>query len=143
MFFMSCVGQNRHLMLLYIKGKRIEGVVVRDPTSGQTAVVKTNAFVLANGPFLKHLGRKIGVELPVINELHARVCWISPAVALARQFNHFDIYSAQSKIPKKSSPSTALSRYGLTTSPYLGAPLRNPSSAKPTRETPRKNMTPS
>lgn len=58
---------------------RVEAVEV---TNGQVSAVQcgdqrvpTGAFVNAAGPFLRHVGRMVGVELPVFSERHLKVAF--------------------------------------------------------------------
>jgi len=52
-------------------GERVEEVIVR--TDGGSTSVSTRLFVDAAGPFLPHVARMVGVELPVYHELHIKV----------------------------------------------------------------------
>ncbi len=58
---------------------RVEAVEV---TNGQVSAVQcgdervpTGAFINAAGPFLRHVGRMVGVELPVFSERHLKVAF--------------------------------------------------------------------
>ncbi|MGH7398701.1 MAG: NAD(P)/FAD-dependent oxidoreductase [Candidatus Rokuibacteriota bacterium] len=54
-------------------GGRVTGVVVSG--SGGTRAIATPRFVNAAGPFVKEVGRLLGVELPVFCERHAKVAF--------------------------------------------------------------------
>ena len=56
-----------------ISNDRIEAV--RAQAKDETVVINTNAFVNAAGPMVKEVGRMIGVDLPVFNELHGKVAF--------------------------------------------------------------------
>lgn len=54
-----------------VAGNRVQTVHVR---SGNTIIeISTRHFVNAAGPFVKHVGQMIGVDLPVFCELHLKV----------------------------------------------------------------------
>jgi glycine/D-amino acid oxidase-like deaminating enzyme len=52
-------------------GDRVEEVIVR--TNGGSTAISTRLFVDAAGPFLPHVARMVGAELPVFHELHIKV----------------------------------------------------------------------
>jgi len=52
-------------------GGKVEAVRLRN--SGGPITVSTQNFVNAAGPFLKEVGRMVGVELPVFSELHLKM----------------------------------------------------------------------
>ncbi len=59
---------------------RVEGVEVRDGQVqavrlGDGASIPADRFVIAAGPFLKEVGRMVGVDLPVYCELHAKIAF--------------------------------------------------------------------
>lgn len=51
--------------------------------AGPTAIA-TGRFVIAAGPFLKEVGRMIGVDIPVFCELHAKIAFRDPLGAVPR-----------------------------------------------------------
>ena len=70
----------------------VEGVEVRQGRvqtvrlsggAGPTAIA-TDRFVIAAGPFLKEVGRMIGVDIPVFCELHAKIAFRDPLGAVPR-----------------------------------------------------------
>lgn len=52
-----------------VRGGRVEAVHV----AGETGTIATRCFVNAAGPFAREIGRKSGVDLPLVNELHGKV----------------------------------------------------------------------
>ncbi|KAJ3412873.1 hypothetical protein HDV05_008809 [Chytridiales sp. JEL 0842] len=79
-------------------GKQVKAVRVVDPATSSPTLLNTSAFVLANGPHLKQLSRKVGVELPVINELHAR-CAIQDPKEIIPLHGPFSIWSDDIQLP--------------------------------------------
>lgn len=71
---------------------RVEGVemvkgrvaAVRLSDRGGSTTISTRHFVNAAGPFLPHVARMIGVELPVFHELHVKVAIRDPLRAVGR-----------------------------------------------------------
>jgi len=54
-----------------VEGGRVRAVLIETPAGLQR--VQTGALVIAAGPFLKQMASLVGVDLPVYNELHAKV----------------------------------------------------------------------
>jgi len=54
-----------------VVGGKIQAVRVRN--GGGAATISTRSFINAAGPFLKEVGRMVGVELPVFSELHLKM----------------------------------------------------------------------
>ena len=54
-----------------VAGGRVQAVRLRH--SSGLATISTQNFVNAAGPFLKGIGRMVGVELPVFSELHVKI----------------------------------------------------------------------
>jgi flavin-dependent dehydrogenase len=46
---------------------------VRMPDTGAEQVLRTRAVVLAVGPHLRAVAKLFGLDVPVVNEIHARV----------------------------------------------------------------------
>lgn len=65
-----------------VTGNRVRAVRVSD--SGGAGTLSTNNFVIAAGPFLKKVGRMIGVDLPVFSELHVKVAFNDHLGAIPR-----------------------------------------------------------
>jgi len=63
-------------------GGRVRGVRVAGP--GGVTSIATPRFVVAAGPFLKEVGRLVGVELPVFCERHAKVAFTDSLGAVPR-----------------------------------------------------------
>jgi glycine/D-amino acid oxidase-like deaminating enzyme len=63
-------------------GGRVRAVHVA--ARGAARVISTPRFVNAAGPFLKAVGRLLGLELPVFSELHAKVAFNDILVTLPR-----------------------------------------------------------
>jgi len=59
-------------------------VRVQVGANGETSEVHTRHFVIASGPFLPKTGAMIGVDLPVINELHAKIAFSDPQGVIPR-----------------------------------------------------------
>ncbi|RKO90274.1 hypothetical protein BDK51DRAFT_52275 [Blyttiomyces helicus] len=59
-------------------------VYITDPETGSTRSIKTRAFVIAAGPHLKQIGKMIGVDFPVVNELHSRITVEDPQGVIAQ-----------------------------------------------------------
>ncbi len=53
--------------------EQVRGVNIRN-TTGE-AVIETNTFVVAAGPYIKNVAAMLGVDLPVFNELHAKIAF--------------------------------------------------------------------
>lgn len=58
---------------LTIRGGRLRSVNVQSADGDNT--VSTDAFVVAAGPYIKDVAALAGVELPVVNELHAKIAF--------------------------------------------------------------------
>jgi glycine/D-amino acid oxidase-like deaminating enzyme len=54
-----------------LRGGRVSSVRLKGADGDQ--VVDTDSFVVAAGPYIREVASLVGVELPVINELHAKV----------------------------------------------------------------------
>lgn len=54
-----------------VQHERIAAVHVA--AQGATTTIHTRTFVNAAGPFVKHVGHMLGVDLPVCNELHGKI----------------------------------------------------------------------
>ena len=54
-----------------VQGGRVHSVLVETPGGCQR--FHTDVFVIASGPFVKQCASMVGIELPVYNELHAKV----------------------------------------------------------------------
>ncbi|KAJ3331518.1 hypothetical protein HDU76_002977 [Blyttiomyces sp. JEL0837] len=84
-------------------GKRqVSGVVVSDPVTGESSVIKTNAAVISVGPYLKEVCKKIGFHVPVFNELHARVEFtvsIADPLNIIPEHGPFAIWSDDIELP--------------------------------------------
>jgi glycine/D-amino acid oxidase-like deaminating enzyme len=63
-------------------GGRVRGVDVAG--AGGTRTIGTGRFVDAAGPFLAHVGRLLGVELPVFCERHGKIAFHDPRGAVPR-----------------------------------------------------------
>jgi glycine/D-amino acid oxidase-like deaminating enzyme len=70
---------------------RIEGIEVRAGrveavhVAGETGTIATRCFVNAAGPFAREVGRKSGVDLPLVNELHGKVTFDDELGVLPRE----------------------------------------------------------
>ena len=62
-----------------VKGGRVNGARLRDGTT-----IATGTLVNAAGPFLRDVGRMLGVDLPVFSELHSKVAFRDPAGVFPR-----------------------------------------------------------
>ncbi len=56
-----------------VRGGRVRGVRSSGGAGAQT--ISTDNFVIAAGPFVKQVGRMVGVELPVFCELHGKIAF--------------------------------------------------------------------
>lgn len=56
-----------------VSAGRVRGVQVR--TEAGTRTLSTDTFVVAAGPFVQELGRMLGVDLPVVCELHSKIAY--------------------------------------------------------------------
>ncbi|MFQ5343608.1 MAG: NAD(P)/FAD-dependent oxidoreductase [Anaerolineae bacterium] len=65
-----------------VAGGRVQAVRLSGP--GAPAVISTRNFVNAAGPFLKDVGRMVGVELPVFCELHTKIAFSDHLGVVAR-----------------------------------------------------------
>ena len=63
-------------------GGRVSGVTIR--AGGQEHHVQTRVFVNAAGPLVDRVGRLLGVELPIFNELHGKVAINDPLGVVPR-----------------------------------------------------------
>ena len=61
---------------------RVRSVQVDTPQGN--VEIHSGAYVIAAGPFLKEAGRMIGVDLPVYNELHAKLSFSDPLKVIPR-----------------------------------------------------------
>jgi len=70
---------------------RVEGIEVRAGrveavhVAGETGTIATRCFVNAAGPFAREMGRKSGVDLPLVNELHGKVTFDDELGVLPRE----------------------------------------------------------
>lgn len=64
-------------------GGRVRGVRVAG--RGSARAIATPRFVNAAGPFLRHVGRLLGVELPIHNERHAKIAFSDVRGAIPRE----------------------------------------------------------
>ncbi|KAI8850862.1 FAD dependent oxidoreductase [Chytridium lagenaria] len=76
----------------------VDSVRIRYPDSQTLSKVKTDAFVIASGPYLREIGDKCGVNFPVINELHARVAITDP-MGIVPSESAFTIWSDNIDLP--------------------------------------------
>jgi sarcosine oxidase, subunit beta len=60
------------------------GGCVRAVRLSDGSTIATDKFVIAAGPFLKQVGRMIGIDLPVFSELHIKVAFRDDARAFPR-----------------------------------------------------------
>jgi len=65
-----------------VSGNRVEAVHIE--CNGSTNSVTTKNFVNAAGPKLKEVGRMVGVELPVVSELHLKMSFSDHLSAIPR-----------------------------------------------------------
>ncbi|MFQ5596044.1 MAG: NAD(P)/FAD-dependent oxidoreductase [Anaerolineae bacterium] len=65
-----------------VAGGRVQAVRLSGP--GVPAAVSTRNFVNAAGPFLKDVGRMVGVDLPVFCELHTKIAFNDHLGVVAR-----------------------------------------------------------
>jgi glycine/D-amino acid oxidase-like deaminating enzyme len=56
-----------------VRGGQVQAVCVNDGTTRQA--IPTRYFVNAAGPWVKQVGRMVGVDLPVFSELHVKVAF--------------------------------------------------------------------
>jgi len=56
-----------------VAGNRVRAVLLREGTT--PGIISTRNFVNAAGPFLRDVGRMLGVDLPVFSELHAKIAF--------------------------------------------------------------------
>lgn len=59
-----------------VVGNKVQAVQLR--TGGGMTTISTRNFVNAAGPFLKEVGRMVGVELPIFFELHVKIGFREP-----------------------------------------------------------------
>ncbi|RJQ60967.1 MAG: FAD-binding oxidoreductase [Desulfobacteraceae bacterium] len=64
------------------RADRIESVQVE--TDGGPIEVATRTFIIAAGPFLKQAGAMIGIDFPVVNELHGKIAFNDPKGIISR-----------------------------------------------------------
>lgn len=62
-----------------VAGNRVEAVHLEDD-----GWIYTSCFINAAGPFLKQVGRLVGVDLPVFSELHLKASFKDPQGVIAR-----------------------------------------------------------
>lgn len=67
-----------------VSGVRTEGARVREVQLASGNVIATDRFVAAAGPGLPDIGRMLGIEFPVVHELHAKLRLRDPAGAIRR-----------------------------------------------------------
>jgi glycine/D-amino acid oxidase-like deaminating enzyme len=60
-----------HVEGVEVVGSRVQAVRLRN--GGGPVTISTRNFINAAGPFLKEVGRMVGVELPVFSELHLKI----------------------------------------------------------------------
>ncbi len=65
-----------------VTSNRIDAVQVQ--TAGGSQQISTDRFVIAAGPFLKKVGAMIGVDFPVVNELHGKIAFTDPKGIIPR-----------------------------------------------------------
>jgi len=65
-----------------VEGGGIKSVSIESKAGTQT--IPTRVFVIAAGPLQKNVGRMIGVELPVVSELHLKVMLNDPRRVIPR-----------------------------------------------------------
>lgn len=65
-----------------VAGNKIKAVCVR--INGELQKIETEKFVIAAGPLQKEVGRMIGVELPVVCEVHLKVMFNDPKRVVPR-----------------------------------------------------------
>lgn len=65
-----------------VAGGRVRGVRVAG--RGESLAIATPRFVNAAGPFLRHVGRLLGVDLPIHNERHAKIAFSDTRGAIPR-----------------------------------------------------------
>jgi glycine/D-amino acid oxidase-like deaminating enzyme len=70
-----------------VEGVQIAGIrveAVRLSNEGGSTKVSTRNFINAAGPFLPHVAKMIGVDLPVCHELHVKVAFHDPLRVVGR-----------------------------------------------------------
>lgn len=67
-----------------VEGVNVKAGRVRSVWLSNGSVIGTDNLVIAAGPFLKHVGKMIGVDLPVFCELHAKVAFRDDAGVFPR-----------------------------------------------------------
>ncbi len=67
---------------LDVVGNRVQSV--RLSQGGTPDTISTANFVNAGGPFLKHVGQMVGIDLPVFSELHAKIAFRDTVGAVPR-----------------------------------------------------------
>lgn len=65
-----------------MNGGRVRGVRLSGPAGSQT--IATDNFVVAAGPFARQVGRMMGVDLPIICELHPKIAFGDHLNAISR-----------------------------------------------------------
>ena len=65
-----------------VSGGRVEAVRLR--AGGREIRVSTPSLVNAAGPFLPHVARMMGIELPISHELHIKIAFRDPLRVVAR-----------------------------------------------------------
>ncbi|MBU0703063.1 MAG: FAD-binding oxidoreductase, partial [Chloroflexi bacterium] len=65
-----------------VSGGRVRGVRLSGPAGSQT--IATDKFVAAAGPFAKQVGRMVGVDLPIVCELHWKIAFSDHLNAVSR-----------------------------------------------------------
>jgi glycine/D-amino acid oxidase-like deaminating enzyme len=56
-----------------VRDGRVQAVHVNNEAGAQT--ISTGVFVIAAGPFVKQVGQMVGVDLPVVCELHSKIAF--------------------------------------------------------------------
>jgi len=64
------------------RGGRVQGVRVSGAAGSQ--IVATDNFVVAAGPFVREVGRMVGVDLPIFCELHSKIGFSDHLKAIPR-----------------------------------------------------------
>jgi glycine/D-amino acid oxidase-like deaminating enzyme len=78
------LGSGVHLVRDRVSGVRTDGGRVREVHLASGDTIGTERFVIAAGPELAHVGRLLGVDLPVVHELHAKMMFRDSLRAVRR-----------------------------------------------------------
>jgi glycine/D-amino acid oxidase-like deaminating enzyme len=65
-------------------GGRVTGVRV-EPEGEAERAIPTGRFVNAAGPYLPHVGRMVGVDVPVFSEFHGKIAFNDPLNVVSRE----------------------------------------------------------